>query len=134
MHLLEAFARTYAVAGRLPDPLVTRGLGMADPAPTLSVAAYRAITAVTEAAGWVACQFRRRRTRRATVRDLQSLDDRMLADIGLPRSAIKAVASAAVDRNVPPCARRAETKITAIVATAVANRPAANDNSTRLAA
>ena len=97
MYISEALTRTYAVAGRLPDPVATRGPGTADPVPALSIAAWRAITAITAvagAAGRLLRVFRRQRTHRATARSLRALDDRTLADIGLPRNAIDAVAGA----------------------------------------
>lgn len=114
MHILEAFARTYATAGRLPESPSVHGYARDDPAPTLSVAAYKAITAVTDAFGHVLCAVRRRRVRRATVRELQALDDRALADIGLPRGAIDGVAGRLMHGDGNPCARRAAANDNAI--------------------
>jgi uncharacterized protein YjiS (DUF1127 family) len=118
MHILEAFARTYATVGRLPEPLPTHGQHRDDSAPSISIAAYKAVTAIADAADRVLCAFRRYRVRRATVRDLWALDDHALADIGLSRGAIDGVAGRLVDGDGDPCARRV----------------AANDNAVDIAA
>lgn len=113
MHILEAFARTYGTAGRLPERQANPGHGAAQSVPALSIAAYQAITALTNAVGHVRCAVRRYRIRRATIRDLQALDDRMLDDIGIPRGAIDRVADSFMDRDGQPCARRASPNMAA---------------------
>lgn len=71
-------------------------------------AAIKATRAATSAIAAVSAARARRRLRRATIRDLRSLSDRTLRDIGVPRSAIWSiaddlVAGATIREPLPRC-------------------------------
>ena len=132
MDIFEAFAQTYSVVGRLPHPLAIHGRAPADDVPRLSVAAHRAVTAVAAVARRVRCELRRWQIRRNTIRTLNALDDRMLADIGLPRSEIDSLARTVTDRDWKSCA--AVPAVTVDLTAKVVSRSAANDNDAELAA
>ncbi|HEX9767627.1 MAG TPA: DUF1127 domain-containing protein [Kiloniellales bacterium] len=75
----------------------------------------------------------RARERRATVRSLSALDDRALADIGVYRGQIPAVAAAAVDGHDP----RRGTELSGhrqVRSNVAAGQAAANDNAAEIAA
>ncbi len=89
-------------------------------ADTIRVYAYKAVTAVANAVGAV----RAWNTRNAAVRDLSRLNDRLLKDIGIDRSEIRAVVNGMLSR--PPA--REHRAAVHVVTSANRARPVANDN------
>ena len=134
MDIFEAFAQTYSIAGRLPEPLAIHGRAPADDVPRLSVAVHRAVTAVADVAQRVRCELRRWHTRRSTIRTLWALNDRMLADIGLPRSEIGSLARTVTDRDWKSGTGVAAPAVTIDVTAKAVSQSAANDNDAELAA
>lgn len=99
----------------------------ADPlAESLSRAAFRAIEAVEAAVGAVIERLRADRRRRLTIRELSTLDDHNLHDIGLQRSQIPSVAHALAAGEEP--SRDADDLRIRLLATPARPRRAANDN------
>ena len=96
----------------LPSSELTRPLRRrrSEPAATAATILHAAVVAIRQGIGALAAARARRRLRRKTVRELQSLSDRTLRDIGIPRSAIwavaddlvNAVAGTAADGREPP--------------------------------
>ena len=121
----------YAEFARIPRPRngpegSGPGFG-ADPlAESLSRAAFRAIEAVEAAVGAVIERLRADRRRRLTIRELSTLDDHNLRDIGLQRSQIRSVAHALAAGEVP--SRGADDLGIRPLATPARLRRAANDN------
>ena len=121
----------YAEFARIPRPRngpegSGPGFG-ADPlAESLSRAAFRAIEAVEAAVGAVIERLRADRRRRLTIRELSTLDDHNLRDIGLQRSQIRSVAHALAAGEEP--GRGADDLGIRLLATPPRPRRAANDN------
>ncbi len=91
---------------------------------TISVYAYKAVTAVAE---WVANTVNAVRTwhtRHAAIGELSRLNDHLLKDIGIDRSEIRT----AVDRMLRQPPAREHRPAVHVVTAADRARPAANDN------
>jgi len=75
---------------------------------SISVAAYRAVSAVSQVAARAGETLHRWQHRRATMHELSRLDDRLLRDIGLSRGDIRDVARslAAKDTGTRPASER----------------------------
>ncbi|MEE8274112.1 MAG: DUF1127 domain-containing protein [Alphaproteobacteria bacterium] len=88
MHSLDLLTQSYIIAGRLPDPSPRHDDAAA---PTLAIAAYRAITAIENLVGNALDALRAWRKRRVAFDELSALSDATLKDIGLPRGQIRYV-------------------------------------------
>ncbi|MFQ5959104.1 MAG: DUF1127 domain-containing protein [Alphaproteobacteria bacterium] len=89
MHISDPLLRAYLAAAHVPDPFAAAGHTVE--APTLAIAAYRAITAIENLVRNALDALRNGHRRRVAFDELSALSDATLKDIGLPRSEIRYV-------------------------------------------
>lgn len=107
MNISDALIQTYSIAGRLPDPAartLIQNFHSRDrlPGPTLGASLFGAAALVGRTIRRAARWYLARRRRLDAIRDLSSLDDRTLKDIGVPRSEIVAVVDAIGTSSLRP--------------------------------